>query len=190
MFKRHFQSFVVQYVHHVLLCFWQRHNKKGDSCRQKVKNAQGGRSRIICQALLLFASLFHFRVSLESAWISPQVPSFFSFTSTLPSRRYSSPSSSCVAPPAAPSLSGLPFWDGEGEQRRGLHEEEFPRDARLHETLQPTHNARGCAHAKVRVKARPFIPLSRCYPSPNILVCVASAHPTSPHLFWSSSITS
>lgn len=51
---------------------------------------------------------------------------------------------------AAPSLSGLPVRDGEGEQRRGLHEEEFPGDARLYEALQPAHHPRGCPHAEVR----------------------------------------
>lgn len=51
---------------------------------------------------------------------------------------------------AAPSLFGLPVRDGEGEQRRGLHEEELPGDARLHEALQPAHHPRGRPHAEVR----------------------------------------
>lgn len=55
---------------------------------------------------------------------------------------------------AAPPLAGLPVRDGEGEQRRGLHEEELPGDARLHETLQPAHHPRGRPHAEVRRCAR------------------------------------
>lgn len=55
---------------------------------------------------------------------------------------------------AAPPLAGLPVRDSEGEQRRGLHEEELPGDARLHETLQPAHHPRGRPHAEVRRCAR------------------------------------
>lgn len=57
---------------------------------------------------------------------------------------------SCVTSSVAPSLPGLPFRDGEGEQRRGLHEEELPGDAWLHETLQPAHHPRRRAYVKVR----------------------------------------
>lgn len=52
--------------------------------------------------------------------------------------------------PAAPPVAGLPLRDGAREQRRGLHEEELPRDARLHEALQPAHHPAGRAHAEVR----------------------------------------
>lgn len=51
---------------------------------------------------------------------------------------------------AAPPVAGLPLRDGAGEQRRGLHEEELPRDARLHEALQPAHHPGGRAHVEVR----------------------------------------
>lgn len=37
---------------------------------------------------------------------------------------------------AASPVMGFSFWDSEGEQCRGLYEEEFCRDARVHETLQ------------------------------------------------------
>lgn len=53
-------------------------------------------------------------------------------------------------PSAAPPVDGLPLRDGAGEQRRGLHEEELPRDARLHEALQPAHHPGGRAHVEVR----------------------------------------
>lgn len=52
----------------------------------------------------------------------------------------------------APSLPGLPFWDCEGEQCRGLHEKELSRDARLHEALQPAHHPRRRTYVKVRHK--------------------------------------
>lgn len=57
---------------------------------------------------------------------------------------------SCVTSSVAPSLPGLPFRDGEGEQRWGLHEEELPGDAWLHETFQPAHHPGRRAYVKVR----------------------------------------
>lgn len=51
---------------------------------------------------------------------------------------------------AAPPVAGLPLRDGAGEQRRGLHEEELPRDARLYEALQPAYHPGGRAHVEVR----------------------------------------
>ncbi|KAF3834678.1 hypothetical protein F7725_027236 [Dissostichus mawsoni] len=49
-----------------------------------------------------------------------------------------------------PTVSGVSLWDGEGEQRRGLHEEEFSRNARVHETLQRADDLRGSAISRKR----------------------------------------
>lgn len=59
-----------------------------------------------------------------------------------------------VTSSAAPSFHGLPFWDGEGEQRRGLREEELSGNARLHETLQPAHHSGRSAYVEVRQTLR------------------------------------
>jgi len=55
-------------------------------------------------------------------------------------------------PQAAPPVPGLPLRDGEGEQRRRLHEEELPGDARVHAALQSAHHAGRRAHVEVRHK--------------------------------------
>lgn len=60
------------------------------------------------------------------------------------------PPPSCV--PAPSPIVGFPFRDSEGEQRRGLHEEKFPRDAWVHETLQRAHHTRRCCHSQVSRK--------------------------------------
>lgn len=43
---------------------------------------------------------------------------------------------------AAPSLSGIQICYSERKQCRGLRQEEFPRDARVHEKIQCPGNAR------------------------------------------------
>lgn len=107
------------------------------------------KERIICEGLSLSISPNSVGSSgLQWMWYEPHHdihPPSFSL-SPLP------PSPPCVTSSAAPSLPGLPFWDGEGEQRWGLHEKELPGDARLHETLQPAHDPRRCTYVKVRHK--------------------------------------
>lgn len=61
--------------------------------------------------------------------------------------------SSSLVCPAAPSIAGLPLWDGEREQCWRLHEEELPRNARVHAALQRTDNAWRSRHPKVRVQS-------------------------------------
>lgn len=90
-----------------------------------------------------------FRVGMNWIWAPSWYPSPSLSLSPPPSPP---PMSSCVTSSAAPSLPGLPFRDGEGEQCWGLHEEELPRDARLHEALQPAHHPRRRTHVEVRHK--------------------------------------
>lgn len=92
-------------------------------------------------------------------------------------------------PSAAPPVDGLPLRDGAGEQRRGLHEEELPRDARLHEALQPAHHPGGRAHVEVR---RPRAQRSKkatqetpTFKSRRGLFAVARVPPRFPFLFFS-----
>lgn len=60
------------------------------------------------------------------------------------------PPPSCA--PAPSPIVGFPFRDSEGEQCRGLHEEKFPRDAWVHETLQRAHHTWRCCHSQVSRK--------------------------------------
>lgn len=50
----------------------------------------------------------------------------------------------------APSLSGIPICHSERKQRRGLPQEEFPWDARVHEKIQCPGNTRWHTWAQVR----------------------------------------
>lgn len=56
----------------------------------------------------------------------------------------------CLLPAASP-LARLPLRHGVGEQRRGVHQEELPRDARVHAALQRPHHPHRRHHAQVRV---------------------------------------
>lgn len=53
-------------------------------------------------------------------------------------------------PTAAPSIPGIPLRHRVGKQRRGLHQEELPRDVRTHAAPQRTHHAPRRLHAHVR----------------------------------------
>lgn len=46
-----------------------------------------------------------------------------------------------VDPTVTSSLSGIPFCHRERKQLRGLRQEQFPRDARVHEEIQRPSNA-------------------------------------------------
>lgn len=74
-----------------------------------------------------------------------------------PRRRCAVPAAESPLPAAAPPLPRLPLRHGVGEQRRGLHQGQLPRDVRAHAAPQRAHHAARGGHAHVSARGAPGV---------------------------------